>query len=321
MKQAVIALGALLCGLGLAATPSVAETYPSRSVQVIVPYPPSGALDTLARVVAQGLSDELKQPFVVVNKPGGATIAGSVFVTHSAPDGYTLLFGAAPIALNTALGMSQPFDPVKDLAPVSLVATNPAVIAVAPSSPYKTLKDILDAAKTKDVFYGTAGVGSGPHLVAEALKQEAKVRLVHSPFRGSAAALTAAMGGEVPVMVDLYIPAGAAVKQGQLRGVVVASKQRLPLLPDVPTTAEAGYPDIVGEGFFGILAPGKTSPDIIKSLQASIAKVCAKPDIRKRLEGLGYNVVASTPEGYATYLQDQVKRWTPVVKAGNIKVQ
>jgi tripartite-type tricarboxylate transporter receptor subunit TctC len=321
MKRVMAALSALLVCFGCQAA-SAADTYPARNIQVIVPYSPGGALDTLARVISQGLGDELNQSVIVVNKSGGATITGGVFVAHSDPDGYTLLFGAAPLALNTALGMKQPYDPLKELAPISLVATNPALIAVAPSSPFKTLKDILDAAKSKDgVFYGTAGVGSSPHLLAEALRQEAHVNLTHTPFRGSADAMTAAMGGQIPMMVDLYIPAGASIQQGQLRGIVVAAKKRLAQLPDIPTTAEAGFPNIVSEGFFGMLAPLKTPPEIIARLHEAIVKVCAKPDIRKRLEELGYDVVASTPEEYTKYLNDQVARWTPVAKAAGIKMQ
>jgi tripartite-type tricarboxylate transporter receptor subunit TctC len=184
------------------------------------------------------------------------------------------------------------------------------------------LKDIMEAAKSKDgVLYGTAGVGSAPHLLAEALRQEAHVNLIHTPFRGSANGMTATIGGQVPVMVDLYIPVGAAVKQGELRAVVVASRQRLPQLPDVPTTAEVGYPDIVGEAYFGMLAPAGTPPEIVTKLRDAIVKVCAKEDIRKRLVDLGYTIVVSTPEQYSAYLRDQVQRWTPVVKAGGIKVE
>lgn len=322
MKRLVVALSAVFCALASATVAVAADSYPSRIVQVVVPYPPGGGLDTLARIVSQGLGDEFKQTFVVLNKGGGATVTGGVFVASSEPDGYTLLFGAAPLALNTALGMKQPYDPLKDLAPISLVATNPALIAVAPDSPYKTLRDVLDAAKSKDgVFYGTAGVGSAPHLLAEALRQEANVNLIHTPFRGSANGMTATIGGQIPVMVDLYIPVGAAVKQGQLRAVAVASRERLLLLPDVPTTAEAGFPNIVGEAYFGMLAPVGTPPEIIQKLREAIVRVCAKPDVRRRLIDLGYNIVTGTPEEYSAYLRDQIARWTPVARKGGITLE
>lgn len=323
MRALIAVLSALLYLLGPVAMAQAGDQYPMRTVQVIVPYPPSGALDTLARIVSQGLSDELHQPVIVVNKAGGATIAGGVYVAHSAADGYTLLFGAAPLALNIALGMKQPFDTFKDLAPISLVATIPGLFAVAPSSPFKTLKDVIDAAKSseKGLLYATPGVGSSPHLIAEAFKQEAKVNLVHSPYKGSANALVGTMGGEVPLLVDVYIPTGAAVKQGQVRAIAVAARQRIPLLPDVPTTAEAGYPDIVGEAYFGMLAPAGTPPEIVKRLHDAVVKVCAEDAVRKRLLGLGYNIIASTPDEYAAYLHNEVDRWTPVVKAAGIKIE
>jgi tripartite-type tricarboxylate transporter receptor subunit TctC len=323
MRGLIAVVGALLYLLGPVGTAAADEQYPTRAVQMIVPYPPSGALDTLARIVSAALSDELHQPVVVVNKAGGATVAGSVYVAHSAPDGYTLLFGAAPLALNVALDVKQPFDPFKDLTPISLVATITGLFAVAPSSPFKTLTDVINAAKSNDkgVLYATPGVGSSPHLIAEALKQEAKVNLVHSPYKGSAAALVGTMGGEVPLLVDVYIPTGAAVKQGQVRAIAVAAKQRLALLPDVPTTAEAGYPDIIGEAFFGMLAPAGTPAAIVERLHEAVVKVCAKDEVKKRLLDLGYNIVTSTPAEYSAYLHEQIDRYTPVVKAAGIKIE
>jgi tripartite-type tricarboxylate transporter receptor subunit TctC len=322
VKAFIVVLSALLGLLGSATTAGAADQYPSRQIELIVPYPPGGALDTVSRIVARGLSDDLHQPVVVINKPGGATVTGSVYVAHAAPDGYTLLFGAAPLALNIALGMKLPFDAFKDLAPISLVATIPGLFAVAPSSPYKTLNDVLEAAKSsKGVLYGTPGVGSSPHLIAEALKQEAKVNLIHSPFKGSANALLGTIQGEVPLLVDVYIPTGAAVKQGQVRAIAVAAKHRLPLLPDVPTTAEAGYPDIVGSAYFGMLAPAGTPPEIVAKLHDAVVRVCATDAIKKQLLDFGYDIVTNTPAEYEKYLHDEVNRWTPVVKAAGIKIE
>lgn len=276
----------------------------------------------MARIVGKEMSEELHQPVVVINKPGGATITGSEYVAHSAHDGYTLLFGAAPLALNVALGMKVPFDVFKDFAPISLVATNPILIAVNLHSPYKTLADVLTAAKNepKGISYASPGVGSAPHLIGEALRQQTKANLVHVPFRGSAPALELVLGDDKQIIIDAYIPTGQAVVQGQLRAIVVASKHPVAALPGVPTTAEAGYPDLTGQTYFGLLAPAGTPPEIIQRLHEAVVKACANGAVRKNLESLGYDVLASTPDEYSTYLHKEIDRWTPVVKAAGIKI-
>ena len=322
MKQLARLLGIAFVVASFAQPASADSTYPDRQIQVIVPYTPGGALDTLARIVGKEMTEELHQPVVVINKPGGATITGSEYVAHSPHDGYTLLFGAAPLALNVALGMKVPFDVFKDFAPISLVATNPILIAVNPHSSYKTLADILAAAKKepKGISYASPGVGSAPHLIGEALRQEAKANLVHLPFRGSAPALESVLGDDKQIIIDAYIPTGRAVVQGQLRAIVVASKNPVPSLPGVPTTAAAGYPDLTGQTYFGLLAPAGTPPDIVQRLHEAVVKACEKEAVQKNLESLGYNVVASTPEEYTTYLHKEIDRWTPVVKAAGIKI-
>jgi tripartite-type tricarboxylate transporter receptor subunit TctC len=322
MKRLAKLLGIAFVIVNFAYPANAESSYPNRQIQVIVPYTPGGALDTLARIVGKEMSEELHQPLVVLNKPGGATITGSEYVAHSPPDGYTLLFGAAPLALNVALGMTVPFDVFKDFAPISLVATSPILIAVNLHSPYKTLADVLAAAKTepKGISYASPGVGSAPHLIGEALRQETKANLVHVPFRGSAPALTSVLGDDKQIIVDAFIPTGQAVVQGQLRAIIVASKHPVPALPGVPTTVDAGYPDLTGQTYFGLLAPAGTSPDIIQRLHQAVVKACANPAVRKNLESLGYDVVASTPEEYSQYLHKEIERWTPVVKAAGIKI-
>lgn len=322
MKWFASFAGVALTIASLGQPANAGDTYPNRQIQVVVPYTPGGALDTLARIVGKEMTEELHQPVIVLNKPGGATITGSEYVAHSPHDGYTLLFGAAPLALNVALGMKVPFDVFKDFAPISLVATNPILIAVNPHSPYKTLADVLTAAKNepKGISYASPGVGSAPHLIGEALRQQTKANLVHVPFRGSAPALEFVLGDDKQIIVDAYIPTGQAAVQGQLRAIVVASKHPVAALPGVPTTADAGYPDLTGQTYFGLLAPAGTSPDIIQRLHQAVVKACANPAVRKNLESLGYDVVASTPEEYSQYLHKEIERWTPVVKAAGIKI-
>jgi tripartite-type tricarboxylate transporter receptor subunit TctC len=313
---------AALVGLMLSGPMAWAETYPAKQISIIVPYAPGGALDTLARVIGKGLEKELAQPVIIENKAGAANIIGNAYVAHASHDGYTLLFAGAPLALNQALGMKQPYDALKDFAPVSLVATTPMLLAVNLSSPYHTLADVLQGARDsgKGLDYATAGAGSMPNLLGEALRLETNAKLTHVGYKGSAPALTAVLGNVVPIIIDAFTPTGTAVKEGQLRGIVVASKNRLAALPNVPTTAEAGFPKIVGEGFYGILAPAGTSPEIVKRLHDAIVKVTADEPLRKSLANLGFDIVAGMPDEYTAYLRTEIERWTPVVKKAGIQV-
>lgn len=322
MRLQTKVVAAIVLGLTLLCGVASAQTYPDRQITIIVPYAAGGALDTLARVVGKGLEKELGQSVIIENKAGGANIIGNAYVAHSSPDGYTVLFAGAPLALNQVLGMKQPYDPLKDLTPVSLVATTPMLLAVNLSSPYRTLDDVLRAAREngQGLDYATAGIGSMPNLLGEALRLETKTKLTHIGFKGSAPALTAVLGNSVPLIVDAFTPTGTAVKDGQLRGIVVAAKHRVDSIPDVPTTAEAGFPKIFGEGFYGVLVPAGTSPEIVKRLHDAIVKVTSDETLRKSLAVLGFDIVASTSDEYAAYLKNEIERWTPVAKDAGIRL-
>ena len=322
MRLQTKVVAAIVLGLTLLCGVASAQTYPDRQITIIVPYAAGGALDTLARVVGKGLEKELGQSVIIENKAGGANIIGNAYVAHSSPDGYTVLFAGAPLALNQVLGMKQPYDPLKDLTPVSLVATTPMLLAVNLSSPYRTLNDVLRAAREngQGLDYATAGIGSMPNLLGEALRLETKTKLTHIGFKGSAPALTAVLGNSVPLIVDAFTPTGTAVKDGQLRGIVVAAKHRVASIPDVPTTAEAGFPKIFGEGFYGVLVPAGTSPEIVKRLHDAIVKVTSDETLRKSLAVLGFDIVASTSDEYAAYLKNEIERWTPVAKDAGIRL-
>lgn len=312
-------------GVALAASPARAAedpaAYPSRPITIVVGFAPGGPTDILARIVAGKLSQSLGKPVVVENKPGGGSNIGTEQVVRAEPDGYTLLFAAAPLALNTALGMKLPYDPFTDFAPISLVATIPALIVTHPGTPYRTLKDVVDAARAKPggLNYATAGVGSMPHLLGEALRTKAGVPLAHIGYKGAAPALQDAIAGTVPIFIDAYIPTGTQVVAGKLRAIAIASEKRSPVLPDVPTTAEQGYPELVGNGFYGLLAPAKTPPAIVEKLHAAVVDAVNKTDVRERLVQMGYDVPASTPAQYTAYVKREIDRWTPVVKAAGIR--
>ncbi|MBK8766818.1 MAG: tripartite tricarboxylate transporter substrate binding protein [Burkholderiaceae bacterium] len=324
MKLTIAVVAALVSAFAPGAqaqTAPAADTCPARTVRVVVPFAPGGALDTVARLVSQKLGEKFNQPFVVENKPGAANIIGNDLVAKSPPDGCTLLFAAAPIALNQALGIKTPYDVQKDLTPISLVASGGVFVLVHPSTPYKTMQDIVEASKAAPggLNYATAGVGSMPHLIGEGWRVKSGAKLVHVGYKGSAGALQDAVAGTVTVLLDGYIPSGAQVAAGKLRAIAYGAPQRSALLPNVPTTAEQGFPDLVGGGFFGLMAPAGTPKALIDKIAAGVKEVLAQPDVRERLIRQGYEVHGSTPAEYSAYIRREIERWTPVAKAAGIK--
>lgn len=324
MKLTLAVVAALVSAFAPGAqaqTAPAVDSCTARTVRVVVPFAPGGALDTVARLVSQKLGEKFNQPFVVENKPGAANIIGNDLVAKSPPDGCTLLFAAAPIALNQALGIKTPYDVQKDLTPISLVASGGVFVLVHPSTPYKTMQDIVEASKAAPggLNYATAGVGSMPHLIGEGWRVKSGAKLVHVGYKGSAGALQDAVAGTVTVLLDGYIPSGAQVAAGKLRAIAYGAPQRSALLPNVPTTAEQGFPDLVGGGFFGLMAPAGTPKALIDKIAAGVKEVLAQPDVRERLIRQGYEVHGSTPAEYSAYIRREIERWTPVAKAAGIK--
>jgi tripartite-type tricarboxylate transporter receptor subunit TctC len=312
----IVAACLATCALGQSV-----DDYPQRPVKIIVPFAPGGATDVVARMVASAMTSRTSQTFMVENKAGSANIMGNDAVAKAKPDGYTLLFAAAPLALNSALGMKLPYELATDFAPISLVASAPMLIAVHPDTPWRSLSDVVAAARSQagGLSYATAGVGSMPHLLGESLRSSTGVSLVHVGYKGAAPALQDAVAGVVPILIDAYVPSGAQVLAGRLRALAIAAPVRSAVLPDVPTTAEQGFPTLVGAGFYGLLAPAGTPPSIITKLHATLLQAMQQSDLRARLIAQGYSVHVSTPSEYASYLKNEITRWTPVVKAAGIK--
>lgn len=316
---------ALTASLSMLATSNAlaqaAPDYPSRPIRVIVPVVPGGALDNVARLLGQKMSERLGQPVVVENKPGAAGVIGMDAVAKATPDGYTLLFAAAPIAMNTALGMKLPYDPIKSFAPITLAASIPILFAVHPSTPYKTMADVVADSKRRPdgVAYAIANIGATPHLIGEAWKAATKANLTMVAYKGAGQAIQDAVGGTVPMILDAYIPTGTQVAAGKLRAIAIASAKRSPLLPDVQTVGEQGHPELVGSGFYGLLAPAGTPAAIVTKLNAAAVAGLGEPEVSERLLKQGYEVHASTPQGYADFIRNEIERWTPVVKAAGIK--
>jgi len=300
---------------------SAADNFPTKTIRLIVPYAPGGGTDLVMRAIAPGMSEALGQAIVIENRAGAGTITATDAVVRAEPDGHVLLAVGAPIYLNTALGIKTPYDPLKDLAPVSLLVNNPGLLLVGPSVNAKNVKELVALSKQQKggLSYASAGTGSFGHLAGELLKVRIGIEMEHIPYKGSAPALADLMGGQVPMAIDAMIPSGAQVKAGKVRALAILSNERLPLLPDVPTLAEAGFPGIEAAATFGLMLPSKTPPSVIAKIHAAMKKAITNPATRKQLDDMGYQVVANTPEQFGVYLREQITTWTKIVKDNKIK--
>ncbi len=311
-------------GLGLAGSAfGQAENFPTKPIRLIVPYAAGGGTDLVMRAIAPGMSEALGQPIVVENRPGAGTITATEAAVRAEPDGHLLLAVGAPIYLNTALGIKTPYDPLRDLAPVSLLVNNPGLLLVGSSVNAKSVKELVALSKTQKggLSYASAGPGSIAHLAGELLKARIGIDMLHIPYKGSAPALADLMGGQLPVAIDAMIPSGAQVKAGKVRALAILSTERSPLLPDVPTIGEAGFPGLEASATFGLMLPGKAPPAVIAKVHAAMRRAVSQPATRKQLDEMGYQVVANTPEQFGVYLREQIATWTKIVKDNNIKAE
>jgi tripartite-type tricarboxylate transporter receptor subunit TctC len=303
------------CALAALAQPSLAQTYPSQNVTVIVAFPAGGLADIIGRLVAAKLENRLKHSFVVENRGGAGGNIAAKTVAGTAPDGYTLLVTTSGLAANLTASKNRGFEQ-SDLRPVAFVAFSPDVIAVHPSNPAKTLKEFIASAKEKSFTYGSAGAGTGPQIGAEYFfKEVAKVKYVHVPFQGGAPAITATLGNHVDALVLTLPPVTPHIKSGALRGLGVANVTRNKAIPDVPTYGEMGYPNVYSGSWVGVFAPGKTPDAVVEKLNAEINAGMKEPDALEKLAKAGFDpVVKNVAEGN-DYFKDQVESWGKMVKA------
>ena len=300
-----------------------AQAWPSQQIKIVVPYIPGGATDTAARLLAEKLTPLVGQQVIVENRGGGNTIIGMELVARSKPDGYTLLLGTTTLATNVALGLKQPYDPLKDFQPVTTLADIPDFIAVNKDLPVKDYKEFADWVnkQPQKVRYATSGLGNQPHLWAELFRSRNKLNLENIAYKGAADALRDVMGAHVPIVIDVVMPAGVHAAQGRLKGIIVSSEKRSPVCPDVPTVVELGMPDMVSAVFFGVVAPAGVPRPALDKLNGLIRQVIKQPDVEKKFADLGYVTTGSTPEEYHAKLKFETERWTKVVKDNNIKVE
>ncbi len=319
MRVARILIGALIA---VSAAATHAQSYPSRSVRLIVPFPPGGSADILARTVGQKMSEGLAQSVVIENRPGAGTAIGAEATAKSAPDGYTIMIGTVSShAINPSLNAKLAYDPIRDFTPISPVASIPFALLVHPSLPAKNMQELIAIARAKPgvLNFSSAGNGTSNHLAGELLKSMARVDLVHIPYKGSAPALNDLLAGQVNMMFDLVLTAAPHVKAGTVRAVAVTGKDRSIALPNVPTITESGLPGYEVSAWFGIFAPANTPADVVQRLNQEVVRVMQLTDVRERLAGQGAEPMSSSPAAFAEYVRGELVKWSGVVKTAGMR--
>jgi tripartite-type tricarboxylate transporter receptor subunit TctC len=312
---------AALFALSLAAFAQ--DDYPNRPVRIIVPFAPGGSTDVVARILADRLGSELKQGFVVENKPGAGGNIGADAVAKATPDGYTLLMGTTGVlAINKYLYKDMSFDADRDLAPVSYTSLITNILVVNPQVPARTVQELVRLAKADPgrLTFASSGAGSSTHLSAELFKSMAGVDILHVPYKGSSQALTDVMAGQVTMLFDNAPSSIPFIEQGRLRAVAVTSTRRLPNLPDVPTIDEAGVKGYESLSWSGIVAPAATPRRVIDKLNATIEKILREPDVREKFAKLGVEPVGGPPEAFSRHIRGESEKWGRVVRTANIKL-
>ena len=306
-----------------AALPALAE-FPDRPIRIIVPYPPGGTSDLLARAVAPRLGERLKQTVVIENRAGAGGVIGSQVVAKSPADGYTLLLGTiATHGILPVLQKPAPYDAVKDFAPVTLVASTPNVLVANPSAPVRNLAELLALARTKpgSVNFGSTSLGGSPHMSGELLKTMAQVDIVHVPYKGGGPMLIDLMGGQIPVGFDNLPSSMNHIRAGKIRALAVTTAKRWPGAPEIPTMAEAGVPGYEATAWFGLLAPANTPKPIVELLQQHVAAILRQPEVEKLLLEQGAEAVGNTPDEFAKLIAAELQKWAKVVATTGVKLE
>ena len=319
-RRLLAAAGAALC----LAAPALAQlqTYPTKPVKLVVPYPPGGPTDIVARLVAQKLSDAMGQQFIIDNRPGAGGNPGAELVARSTADGYTLVVATTAHAINPSLFKNLGYSLSKDFAPVSQLTSGPLVIVANPQLPAKNVAELIALAKAKpgELNFASSGNGQSTHLSAELFAAMAGVKMNHIPYKGSAPALTDTMGGQTQLMFDTMLSALPHVKAGKLRALAVTSAARSPVAPDVPTVAESGLPGYEAIAWNGLLAPAGTPAEVVARLNAELRKALAAPDVKDKFEAQGFAATWSAPADFGRFMSAEVDKWAGVVKISGAKV-
>ncbi|HVR48360.1 MAG TPA: tripartite tricarboxylate transporter substrate binding protein [Pseudorhodoferax sp.] len=313
----------LAAGAGLLAAPLLAQAQGNgKTMRIVVPFPPGGSTDLLARRIGEKLAAALGQTVIVENRAGAGGTVGADYVAKSAPDGMTLLMGVTGSnAIAQALYPKLPYDVVRDFAPVSMVVSSPLVVTVNPAVPARTLAEFIALAKARPgaISFGSAGNGTSMHLTGEMFKQVTKTAMVHIPYRGSAGMLQDLMGGQIEASFGDLLVVMPQLEAGKLRALAVTSRQRHPMLPQVPTVAESGYPGFEALSWQGLFAPSATPPELVARISAEVNKAIKTPEIAEFFSSRGFLIDGTTPAAFKAFIAAEVKKWTPIVQASGAK--
>jgi tripartite-type tricarboxylate transporter receptor subunit TctC len=324
MKRRTLLAALAASPVALRAPLAFAQTaYPSQPIRIVVPFPPGGATDIMARAAAQKLAEAWKAQVVVDNRPGAGGNIGSELVAKAAQDGYTLEMGTVGThAINASLYAKMPYDHVKDFVPIVLVAAVPNVLVVHPSVPANSVQELIAYAKANPgkLNFASSGAGTSIHLSGELFKVMAGVQMTHVPYKGSAPAITDLLGGQVQLMFDNLPPSLPHIRAGKLRALAVTTSERAPALPDVPTVAESGLPGFEASSWFGLLAPAGTPREIVVKINGEIARWLVTPEAKEKMIAIGANAKGGTPEDFAKHIADETAKWAKVVKESGAKV-
>jgi tripartite-type tricarboxylate transporter receptor subunit TctC len=321
-RVAAIVLAAAALPAAAAEVGDAARAYPNRPVRLIAPFVPGGPTDIVARLVAQKMSENLKQTFVVDNRGGAGGSVGMELAAAAAPDGYTLVIGSSGnLAVNPALNPKLPYNPLRDFQPLTQTTSGPQMVVVNATLPVKSAQDLIALAKARPgkLNYGSGGVGTTTHLGVELFKLAAGVDIVHVPYKGTGQALTDVIGGQVQMMMSSMLPAVPHVKAGRLRGVAVTSAKRSGIYPEMPTLAESGLPGFETTSWHGMMAPARTPKPLVARIHAELVKTLTQPDVKAIFANQGMDVVASSQEEFAAYIRGETAKWDKVVKTIGIK--
>jgi tripartite-type tricarboxylate transporter receptor subunit TctC len=298
-----------------------AQPYPTKPIRLVAPSSTGGGIDAIARIVASA-SGTLGQQIIVENRPGANGMIGTELVAKAPPNGYTLLLGfTGAIGVNVSLYPKLPYDPVRDFAPITVVAASPLLVVAHPSLPARSIMELIELDKRKPgtITYGTGGIGTGSHLTMELFNLTAGTRLLHVPYKGIGPALAEVLGGQIALMVSSPISSQPHVQAGKLRGLAITGHKRLAALPGVPTMIEAGLPDFESSSWFGVLAPAGTPAPIIATLHRELVALLQRPEIREQITRTGADPVGNTPEEFAAYIKAEIAKWGRVIRSANIK--
>src|SRR5687768_18595899 len=301
---------------------ALAQTYPTRQVRIVVPFPPVGTSDILARTIGARLSAPLGQPVVVENRPGAGGNIAADHVAKSAPDGYTLIMGTSSLAISQSLYAKLTYNLVQDFAPITQAVNYTNLLVVHPSAGVKSVDELLKLARAKpgSLSYGTAGNGTPPHMTGELFKAYTSVNIVHIPYKGGAPAIADLLAGQIPMMFDNVPPLLPHVRSGRIKPLAVTSLARIAVLPDVPTLHELGLKEFEAVGWNGILAPAGTPREIVSRVHAEVVRILNIAEVRNQLTAQGADIVANTPEQFAAWIRSEVKKWGEVIRVSGAKV-